>query len=395
MKNFFDPIPELDLSVFRGVMKALAEQGVDGFTPIFQLLLNEAMKVERSEHLQARPYERTEHRQGQANGFKEKTVLTRSGPLELSIPQVRDSSFYPRALEKGSRSEVALKLALAEMYVTGVSTRRVQKITEKLCGTSVSSTQVSRLSECLDEGLAKFRERSLAHSSYRYVYFDGTYQRIRFDGAVQNLAVLVAIGINSEGRKELLGVSVSLSEGEVYWREFFQSLVKRGLSGVGLFISDDHSGMRAAREAVFPSIPWQRCQFHLAQNAQGYAPNLGMKAEIGQAMRDIFNTPSIAHAQEMLKQVVAKYEKSAPRFVAWLEENVTEGFTVFLFPRAHWIRIRTSNVLERVNREIRRRTNVAVLFPNEESCLRLVSAVLQEIHEDWMSATIFLDMNQK
>jgi len=389
-----NPASELDLSVFRGVMKALVEQGVDGFVPIFQLLVNEAMKVERSEHLHALPYERSEGRQGQANGFKDKTMVTRSGPLGLSIPQVRDSSFYPQALEKGSRSEVALKLAIAEMYVTGVSTRKVAQITEKLCGVAVSSSQVSRVSKLMDDGLAQFRERSLAGICYRYVYVDATYQRIRYDGAVRNLAVLIAIGINPEGRRELLGVSVSLSEAEVYWRDFFQALVKRGLTGVGLFVSDDHAGMRAAREAIFPTVPWQRCQFHLAQNAQGYAPHLGMRAEIGQAMRDIFNSPSAAHAEVMLKQVVAKFAKTAPRFVAWLEENVAQGFTVFLFPRAHWKKLRTSNVLERVNREIKRRTRVAVLFPNQDSCLRLVSAVLQEIHEEWITGRTYLDMTQ-
>jgi transposase-like protein len=375
-------------------MKALIEQGVDGFTPVFQTLLNEAMKVERSEHLHAQPYERTSERQGLANGFKDKTLLTRSGPLELSIPQVRDSSFYPQALEKGSRSEVALKLALAEMYVTGVSTRKVEQITEKLCGAAVSSTQVSRVSKLLDEGLNQFRNRSLALYAYPYVYLDATYQRIRYQGAVRNLAVLVAIGINPEGRRELIGVSVSLSEAEVYWREFFQALVTRGLSGVNLFISDDHAGLKAAREAVFPSVPWQRCQFHLAQNAQGYAPNLGMRPEIGQAMRDIFNAPSAVHAAEIVKQIVVKYAKSAPKFVAWLEQNVAEGFTIFQFPRAHWKKLRTSNVLERVNREIKRRTRVAVLFPNEDSCLRLVSAVLQEIHEEWITGRTYLDMSQ-
>jgi transposase-like protein len=375
-------------------MKALIEQGVDGFSPVFQLLMNEAMKVERSEHLHAQPYERTAERHGQANGFKDKTLLTRSGPLELSIPQVRDSSFYPQSLEKGARSEVALKLALAEMYVTGVSTRKVEQITEKLCGAAVSSTQVSRVSKLLDEGLAQFRNRSLALYAYPYVYLDATYQRIRYQGAVRNLAVLVAIGINPEGRRELIGVSVSLSEAEVYWREFFQSLVTRGLSGVNLFVSDDHAGLKAAREAIFPSVPWQRCQFHLAQNAQGYAPNLGMRPEIGQAMRDIFNAPSAVHAAEIVKQIVSKYAKSAPKFVNWLEQNVAEGFTVFQFPRAHWKKLRTSNVLERVNREIKRRTRVAVLFPNEDSCLRLVTAVLQEIHEEWITGRTYLDMSQ-
>lgn len=394
MKFNLDPAPEVDLSLFRGVMKVLIEHGVEGYGPVFQTLMNEAMKAERSEHLNAQPYERTQERQGQSNGFKNKTIATRSGPIDLAIPQVRDSSFYPQALEKGARSEVALKLALAEMYITGVSTRKVTQITEKLCGTSISSTQVSRVCQSLDEGLSQFRERSLAGTTYRYVFLDATYQRIRYGGAVRNLAVLVAIGINSEGLRELLGVSVSLSEAEVYWRDFFQALVKRGLLGVGLFVSDDHAGMRAARDAVFPCTPWQRCQFHLAQNAQGYAPCLAMRGEIAQAMRDIYNAPTIAHAQDMLKQMVAKYEKSAPKFSAWLEANGAEGFTVFQFPRAHWKRIRTSNVLERVNREIKRRTRVAVLFPNEASCLRLVSAVLQEIHEEWTTERKYLDMSQ-
>lgn len=392
MKPNLDPIPISDLNLFRGVMKALAEQGIDGFTPVFQMLLNESMKLERSEHLHAQPYERTEGRQGQANGFKPKTMSTRSGPLDLAIPQVRDSSFYPQALEKGSRSEVALKLALAEMYVTGVSTRKVELITEKLCGMSVSSTQVSRISKLLDEGLTQFRERTLAGHAFPYVYLDATYQRIRHEGAVRNLAVLVAIGINSEGRRELIGVSVSLSEAEVYWRDFLRSLVKRGLSGVDLFISDDHAGLRAARESIFPTVPWQRCQFHLAQNAQGYAPSQDLKKEIGQAMRDIFNSPSASHAQAMVKQIVEKYSKTAPKFVSWLEENVNQGFTIYNFPRAHWKKIRTSNGMERVNREIKRRTRVAVLFPNEDSCLRLVSAVLQEIHEEWTTGRTYLDM---
>jgi putative transposase len=394
MKFDLDPVPELDLSLFRGVMKRLAEQGVDGFGPVLQILLNEAMKAERSEHLNAQPYERTSDRRGHANGFKPKTFVTRSGPLDLLIPQVRDSSFYPQALEKGSRSEVALKLALAEMYVTGVSTRKVTQITEKLCGASISSGQVSRVCKALDEGLTQFRERSLATTCYPYVYLDATYQRIRHNGAVCNLAVLVAIGINPEGRRELIGVSVSLSEAEVYWREFFQALVKRGLLGVGLFVSDDHAGMRAAREAIFPTVPWQRCQFHLSKNAQGYAPNLEIRKEIGQSMRDIFNSPSAAHAHAMTKQIAEKYAKSAPKFTAWLEANVAEGFTVFQFPRAHWKKLRTSNVMERVNREIKRRTRVAVLFPNEDSCLRLVSAVLQEIHEEWTTGRVYLDMTQ-
>ena len=384
--------PDVDPNLIRGVLKVLTEKGLDGMLPVLQILLNEAMKAERSEHLHAAPYERTSERQGQANGYKDKTVLTRSGPLELNIPQVRDSSFYPQSLSKGCRSEVALKLALAEMYVTGVSTRKVQLITEKLCGTSVSSTHVSNMAKLLDEELIQFRQRPLGE--FRYVFVDATYQRVRNCGMVRILAVLVAIGVNSEGRREVLGIFVSLSEAEVYWRSFFQSLAQRGLSGIELIISDDHLGLQAARKAVFPAVPWQRCQFHLSQNAQAYAPSVGMRPEIAQVMKDIFGAPSVEKAREMVKDVVKKYEKTAPKFVAWLEENVEEGFTVFQFPRSYWRKLRTDNPLERVNREIKRRTRVATMFPNEESCLRLVSAVLQEIHEDWLTGRLYLALGQ-
>jgi putative transposase len=384
--------PEMDHSLLRGVLKVLAEKGLDGLGPVFQTVLNEAMKIERSEYLQADPYERSSTRKGHANGFKDKTILTRSGALELNIPQVRDSSFYPASLEKGCRSEMALKLALAEMYVTGVSTRKVSQITEKLCGKDVSSTHVSNMAKLLDEELGKFRDRPLGE--FPFVLVDAQYQRVRHDGVVRNLAVLIAIGINSDGFRELIGVSVSLSEAEVHWRNFFQTLTHRGLSGMQLIISDDHAGLNSARTAIFPSVPWQRCQFHLSQNAQAYVPAVGMRLEIAQAMRDIFGCSSLENARTMVKQVVEKYSKSAPKFVAWLEENVEEGFTIYNFPRAYWKKLRTSNALERTNREVKRRTRVATLFPNEASCLRLVSAVLREIHEDWVTGKAYLKMDQ-
>jgi putative transposase len=197
-----------------------------------------------------------------------------------------------------------------------------------------------------------------------------------------------------EGRRELLGVSVSLSEAEVHWRSFLSILGQRGLSGVKLIISDDHVGLSAARNAVFPAVPWQRCQFHLSQNAQAYVPAVGMRPEIAQAMRDIFNCSSLNDARAMVNTVIERYAKSAPKFTAWLEANVEEGFTIFAFPRAFWKKLRTSNVMERTNREIKRRTKVATLFPNEDACLRLVTAVLQEIHEDWITGNIYLNMSQ-
>lgn len=376
--------------LFGMITEVLSEHGVEGFRPVMEWLLNAAMKAERSEFLKAAPNERTEDRIGYANGYKGKTVQTRMGELRVEIPQVRGLSFYPKSLERGCRSEVALKLAIAEMYVQGVATRRVNEITEALCGLEISSTQVSRISQGLDEKLQAFRQRALG--SFPFVILDARYEKVRHGNTVRDCAVLLAIGINDEGRREMLDVSVSLSEAEVHWKKFLEGLQKRGLKGVRLIVSDDHTGLKAARQSVFPSIRWQRCQFHLAQNAQAYASSHAMRPLIGQAMRDIFNAPSLQQAREMVKDVVSRFQKSAPEFTTWLEENVEEGFAVYEFPRPFWRKLRTSNMLENVNGQIKRRTRVARIFPNPESCLRLITAVVQEIHEDWITGRKFLDL---
>jgi len=286
------------------MFEVLAEGGLECMPELFTTLLNEAMKLERSAALGAAPYERTEERQGYANGFKDKTIATRVGQLQVQIPQVRGLSFYPQSLEKGCRSEKALKVALAEMYINGVSTRRVTEITEQLCGLQVSSSQVSRATATLDEELRTFRERLL--SSCPYVYLDARYEKVRHSGSVIDMALLIAVGVNIEGKREILGLSVSLSEAEVHWREFLTDFRKRGLIGVELFISDDHAGLAAARKAVFPSVPWQRCQFHFAQNAQHHAPTRHMKHEIAGVVRSIFDAASRHEALEQVKKIVEK-----------------------------------------------------------------------------------------
>ena len=308
----------------------------------------------------------------------------------MKIPQVRGLSFYPKSLEKGCRSEKAPKLAIAEMYVKGVSTRKVSQITEQLCGTEISATQVSRIAKVLDEELEQFRDRELG--AYRVMYLDAHYEKVRVHGTVQDLAILKAIGINRWGKREVLGVSATLSEAEVHWREFLQSLQRRGLKGVELVVSDDHVGLRAARRAVWPSVPWQRCQFHLAQNAQAHAHNRQQAREMGQAIRDIFNSPSLADAETMVTRVAKRFAKENSQWVKWLEENIAEGFTVYRFPRSTHKKIRTVNGLERVNKEIRRRTRVVGIFPNEDSVLRLTSAVLAEIHEEWLTGRQYLNL---
>jgi len=380
-----------DPDLLSNVLQLLTEQGHDAFAEGLRLLVNEAMRVERQQALQARPYERTDTRQGYANGYKPKTLASRVGPITFRVPQVRgDLDFYPSALQKGIRSEQALKLAMAEMYVQGVSTRKVSAIVEELCGTSVSSSQVSECSKLLDAELQKWRDRPLG--SHAYVMFDARYEKVRHDGQLRDCAVLIALGIGPEGQRHILGVSVALSEAEVHWRAFFQSLVARGLCGVEFIVSDDHCGMAAARKAVFGGVPWQRCQFHLQQNAQAHVPRLDQRAEVARAIRSVFDSPSRPAAEVRLKEIVTAYAKSAPKLALWLEENLGQGLTVFALPCAHQKRMRTSNALERVNQELKRRTRVARVFPNETSLLRLVTALLVETSDEWETGTIYLNM---
>jgi len=379
---------EKDYTISEELMEEVCKQGLDALPELMRIVLNAAMYIERQKHIGAGPYERTPERQGQANGFKPKTVATRMGKITMAIPQVRDCDFYPSSLEKGIRSERALKLALAEMYVQGVSTRKVAAITEQMCGFAVSSSQVSKATAELDEQLQAWRERPLGRM--KYIYLDARYEKVRQDGQVRNSAVLLAVGVNEDGHREILGVSVSLGEHEIHWRNFLQSLVSRGLSGVELITSDDHSGLKSARKAVFGGVPWQRCQCYLQRNAQAYVPRKSMKATVASDIRAIFNAPDRASADALLKKTVAKYAQDAPRLADWMEENLPEGLTVFAFPEKHRRLIRTTNGLERLNREIRRRTCVASLFPNEASCLRLVTAVVMEISEDWQTGRRYI-----
>lgn len=371
---------------------ALLSQGLDGAGEALRILVNEASKIERAQHLNAQLHERCDDRQGYANGYKPKTMMTRMGEITFAVPQVRDSSFYPSALEKGSRTEQALNIALAEMYVQGVSTRKVITVLQSLLGpeVSISSTQVSRAAEMLDAGLQAWRERPLGETPY--VFLDARYERVRAEGQIVDCAVLVAVGVTQDGHRRVLGVSVALSEAEVHWRNFLDSLVRRGLCGVKLLVSDSHAGCKAARRAVFPSVPWQRCQFHLQQNAQAYITRLDQRHALGQCIRSIFNAPDRAEAQRLLDQAIEQWRKDAPKLAEWAEENLPEGFAVFGFPQPHRTRLRTTNGLERINRELKRRTRVASIFPNPASCLRLVSALLAECDEEWMTAKIYLTL---
>jgi len=296
--------------------------------------------------------------------------------------------FYPKALEKGIRSERALKLALAEMYIHGVSTRKVTKITEALCGLEVTSMDVSRATQLLDEEVEAWRNRKLG--SIRYLVLDARYEKVRHGGSVVDCAVLVAVGVDKNRKRTVLGTSVALSEAEVHWRAFISSLLDRGMRGVEMIVSDAHEGLKKALQAAMPSVPWQRCQCHLQRNAQAYVPKVSMREPVAAALRRIFTASDRADADQKLKDFVQTYEKTAPRLTEWAEGNIPEGLTVFQVPGKHQKQLRTSNSIERLNKEIKRRTRVATLFPNEASLLRLVSAVLSEISEDWETGKVYL-----
>jgi transposase-like protein len=375
-------------------MEQIISDGLDSLPEMIRIIVNTAMQVERQRHRGVGPYERSAERKGHANGYKAKQVTTRVGKISFDVPQVRAGDFYPEALEKGLRSERALTLTLAEMYVAGVSTRKVAAITEQLCGCAVSSTQVSHAVKQLDPVLEQWRQRPLGTTVY--LWLDARYEKVRIDGQVRDAAVLIATGVNRGGKRQVLGGgplgAVSLSEQEVHWRAFLQSLVARGLSGVQLIISDAHAGLKQARQAVFGGVPWQRCQFHLQQNAQAFVPRHELKADVAADIRAIFNAANRSEADALLARTIQKYDKSASKLATWLETNLQEGLTIFAFPPAHRRLIRTTNGLERLNQEIKRRTRVVGIFPNEAACLRLVSAIVMEVSDEWETAKAYLSL---
>lgn len=380
-------------TIIEELFEELLTDGTDSLSKVVSLVMNLAMRLERDKAIKAQPYERNDNRAGQRNGFKDRTFKTRVGEVPLKIPQVRgDLEFYPNAIEKGCRSERALKLAMAQMYIQGVSTRRVTKIVEQLCGFSVTAAQVSDAAKLLDDEIQIWRNQSLG--SYRYLIVDATYEKVRMEQSVVSGAVLIAYGIDSkDGKRRVLGISTEISEAEVHWRKFLSSLVERGLHGIEMVTSDAHEGLKAARKAVFPTVKWQRCQFHLQQNAGHHVKNKEKRKEVAEDIRTIFNSPNRAEADRFLKLAIKKYDPKYPHLSEWMEENIPESLTVFDLPKKHQKKLRTSNMAERQMKEIKRRTRVAMIFPNRKSLNRIVSAILMEIDENWSTGRTYLDMS--
>lgn len=377
-------------TLFDQMIEDIKGGGKDSITRTISTIMNLAMKLEQEHALSAGPYERTDKRNGHRNGYKDKCVKTRMGEIPVQIPQVRGMEFYPGAVDKGCRSERALKLAIAQMYIQGVSTRRVSKIVEQLCGFEVSQSQVSHAAALLDEEIEKWRNRPLG--AFRYLVLDATYEKVRMDAAVVSGAVLIAYGIDNNGQRRVLGISTEISEAEVHWRRFLEWLVERGLHGVVMITSDAHAGLKAAREAVFPTVRWQRCQFHLQQNAGHQVARQTMRPELAQRLRTVFNAPSLEEAQRYLRLAVEHYREESPGLSDWLEHNVPESLTVFSLPVKHQRRLRTSNLAERQMKEIKRRTRVAMIFPNTKSLNRMVAALMMEVDENWATGKRYLDM---
>jgi transposase-like protein len=365
----------------------------DFLREIVERTLQLIVEEEMSAHLGAERYERTEGRRGYRNGTKPRTLSTRVGTLELLVPQDRDGAFSTELFSRYQRTEQALVLSLMEMYIQGVSTRKVAAITEQLCGTRFSKSQVSVLAGRLDPELAAWRERPLSAPSYPYVWVDARYEHVRVDGRVVSQGVLLVTGLRGDdGRREILGVAVAETESEASYQELFRTLRARGLSGVRLVISDDHAGLRAAITRHFQGAGWQRCQVHVTRNLLGQVAK-GKRVELAAGLREVFAAPTRTQAVTVARQLATQWRASQPRVAEHLEEELEDCLNCLAFPIEHQLRIRTTNGMERLSQELKRRTRVVRIFPNREACLRLVSALAMEQSDEWISGRRYLDIS--
>ena len=352
---------------------------------LVEKFFNFTSKLERSLHLKAGPYERAgERRRGYANGYKPKRLITPAGELNLLVPKTskHDTPFYPSTIERGKRSCEAIQKAIAECYFQGVSTRKVAEIFKHFGIESLSPDQVTAATKELDEEIEAWRNRELG--KFPYLIIDARYEKLRQNGKVNSVALLIAIGIDQKGNRHILGESVAPSEAKIHWKEFLVSLTDRGLCDVEYIVSDDHAGLNAARREVFPDATWQRCQFHLTQNAKKQAPNKEIKKSIAADLRTVYNAENLEQANNALNDLVDKYSVIAPLLALWLKDNVPEALAVFSLPKKHWVKMRTSNLIERaVNQQIKQRTRNVRSFPNEESLVRLVTGLIFRIDKKW------------
>jgi transposase-like protein len=360
---------------------------------IVERVLQEMLEAEMTEHIGAAPYERSATRTGHRNGYKPRALRTRVGTLNLAVPQDREGTFSTRLFSRYQRNEKALVLALMEMYVEGVSTRKVKDLTEELCGTSFSKSLVSSLASSLDSELEAWRMRGLEAASYPYVFVDARYEKVRVDKRVVSQGVLLVSALRDDGFREIVGVEVADTESEATYQELFRSLKARGLKGVELAVSDDHKGLKAAIARHFQGASWQRCQVHYARNLLGMVGH-DRRKELAEGLRGVFAAPSREVALRLASELADCWHRSHPKVAEHIEEHIEECLSCLAFPDSHRRRIRTTNGLERLNQEIKRRTRVVRIFPNREACLRLVTALAVEQSEEWVTGRRYLDMGE-
>ncbi|HYQ83495.1 MAG TPA: IS256 family transposase [Rubrobacter sp.] len=357
-------------------------------------VLQELLEAQMTEHIGAAPYERSVTRKGQRNGYKPRMLRTRVGTLNLLVPQDRQGTFSTRLFARYQRNEKALVLALMEMYVEGVSTRKVKDITEELCGTSFSKSLISSLAGQLDSELGAWRSRPLEGDGYPYLFVDARYEKARTNGRVVSQGVLIVCAVREDGMREILAVEVADTESEATYHELFRSLKRRGLKGVQLVVSDDHEGLKSAVCRHFQGAAHQRCQVHYMRNLLGMVGHAKRK-ELGADLRAIFAAPAREEALRIASSVAKKWRGTGHEKVAeHIEEHIEECLTCLAFPESHRRRIRTTNSVERLNQEIKRRTRVVRIFPNRQSCLRLVTALAVEVSEEWVTGRRYLDMEE-
>ena len=372
-------------------LKALLLSDADGFRSVLQAVVQETLEAEMTEALQAHKSERTGARLAYRSGYYERQLVTRVGVLELRVPQDRAGRFSTELFERYQRSEKALVAALAQMYVQGVSARKVKAITEELCGHSFSASTISEATARLDETLKAFFTRRL-EEAFAYLILDARYERVREDGVISSQAVLVAIGVDWEGRRQVLGVEMANRESRSSWREFLAGLRERGLHGVEYVVSDNHAGLKAAIREILPEAAWQRCYVHFLRNALDYVPRK-VDDDCLMELRWFYDRRDLDEVRRDIAQWVTKWQGKYPKLVAWVEENVEETLTYYRLPLAHHKHMKSTNMLERLNQELKRRTLVVRIFPNTASCLRLTRALAVEIHEGWLEATRYLNMD--
>jgi putative transposase len=363
----------------------------DYLRPLVGLVVQEILEAEMNEALGAQKGERTEGRMGYRSGYYVRNLVTRVGRLELRVPQDRQGRFSTQLFERYQRSERALVAALGEMYVQGVSTRKVKAITEELCGQEFSASTISAINQRLDEELERFMCRQL-EEEYSYVILDARYERVRQEGIISSRAVLVAIGVDWEGRRQVLGVELANRESSSSWKEFLLRLKSRGLRGVIFVVSDDHPGLKSAIAQVLPEALWQRCYVHFLRNALDYLPRRKADDDCLTELRWFYERRNVEEARRDLTAWLAKWQGKYPKLCEWVENNIEETFTFYRLPKEHHKHLKSTNVLERLNQELKRRTQVIRIFPNEASALRLLRALAVEIHEGWLESPRYLNM---